>query len=257
VTVSDSQHEATSGPAGVPLLEVSNLTIRYRNGAVGIQDVSFSVLPGQIVAVLGAAGAGKTTTVRGISGFLRGEGARAIRGSVTFDSHDITNKEPHAICALGVFAVPERRKIFPNLSVHENLEALGGQMVKGARRAEVEQNVYGLFPVLAELKRQLAGRLSGGQQQMLAIARALMSDPKLLIIDEMTLGLHPSLHQPLFEAVQRIAAAGSAVLLVDESTGFTLEVAQQAVLLRSGQVWAYGPSEQFIDSDLVVTSYVN
>jgi branched-chain amino acid transport system ATP-binding protein len=153
--------------------------------------------------------------------------------------------------------VPERRKIFPNLSVHENLEALGSQVVKGARRAEVEQNVYGLFPVLAELKRQLAGRLSGGQQQMLAIARALMSDPKLLIIDEMTLGLHPSLHQPLFEAVKRIAEAGSAVLLVDESTGFALEVAQQAVLLRSGQVWASGPSEEFIDSDLVVTSYVN
>lgn len=239
-----------------PLLEVKNLTVRYRNGALGIQDVSLSVMPGQIVAVLGAAGAGKTTTVRAISGFLRGEGARAIKGSITFDSRDITNKEPHDVCALGVFAVPERRKIFPNLSVHDNLEALGNQIVKGSRRVETEEKIYEIFPVLAGVKRQLAGRLSGGQQQMLGIARGLMSDPKLLILDEMTLGLHPSLHQPLFDAVQQIATEGSAVLLVDESTGFALEVAQHAVLLRSGQVSAAGPSEQFVNSEMVVESYV-
>ena len=246
-----------SSPGDPPLLEVAGLTVRYRNGALGIQDVSFVVYPGQILAVLGAAGAGKTTTVRGISGFLRGEGARAIRGSVRFGSRDITNREPHEVCALGVFAVPERRKIFSNLSVRENLEALGPQLVRGARRAEVEETIFELFPILAKSRRQLAGRLSGGQQQMLAIARALMTDPKLLIIDEMTLGLHPSLHLPLFEAVQRIAATGSAVVLVDESTGLTLEVAQHAVLLQAGQVLASGPSAQFADSDMVVESYVS
>jgi branched-chain amino acid transport system ATP-binding protein len=254
--VTESVGQDASDHGQQPLLDVAGVTVRYRNGALGIQDVSFSVQPGQIVAVLGAAGAGKTTTVRAVSGFLRGEGARVIKGSITFDSRDITHREPHEVCALGVFAVPERRKIFPNLSVHENLEALGPQVVRGSRRAEVEELVYDLFPILATRKRQLAGRLSGGQQQMLAIARALMSAPTLLILDEMTLGLHPSLHQPLFDAVQRIAAAGSAVLLVDESTGLTLELAQHAVLLRSGQVWASGPSARFGDSEMVVESYV-
>lgn len=238
------------------MLEVTDLTVRYRNGAVGVQDVSFSVPPAQIVAILGAAGAGKTTTVRGISGFLRSEGARVTSGSVRFQNTDITNREPHQVCALGVFAVPERRKIFPNLSVHENLESLGSRLVKGARRHEIEAMIFEMFPVLAETRRKLAGRLSGGQQQMLAIGRALMSDPKLLVVDEMTLGLHPSLHEPLFVAVQRIAAAGSAVLLVDESTGRTLEVAQHCVLLKNGHVLASGPSAEFIGSDLLVSGYV-
>ncbi|HEV7713430.1 MAG TPA: ATP-binding cassette domain-containing protein [Asanoa sp.] len=238
------------------LLAVADLTVRYRNGALGVQGVSFEVRKSQIVAILGAAGAGKTTTVRGISGFLRSEGARVIKGDVTFDGKNITNQEPHKVCRLGLFAVPERRKIFPNLSVQENLEALGKGMVTGDRRAEVERLIFDLFPVLGQVRRQLAGRLSGGQQQMLAIGRALMVDPKLLIIDEMTLGLHPSLHEPLFEAVQRIAATGSAVLLVDESTGNTLEVAQHCVLLKAGQVWAAGPSSDFIGNELLVAGYV-
>jgi branched-chain amino acid transport system ATP-binding protein len=239
-----------------PLLEVDDLSIRYKNGALGIQNVSFSVQPAQVVALLGAAGAGKTTTVRGISGFLRSEGAKAVTGSVRMSGRDITNWEPHKVCRLGVLAVPERGKIFANLSVAENLEALGAQLVKGQRRAEVEEMIHELFPVLAGVRRQLAGRLSGGQQQMLAIARALMSDPKLLIIDEMTLGLHPSLHGPLFDAVLRIAAAGSAVLIVDESTGHTLDVAQHCVLLKAGQVWASGPSEKFQGNELLVAGYV-
>ncbi|WP_433045924.1 ABC transporter ATP-binding protein [Dactylosporangium sp. CS-033363] len=240
----------------MPLLEVTDLTVRYRTGAVGVQDVSFSVEPSQIVAVLGAAGAGKSTTVRGISGFLRAEGARVVKGSVRFQGRDITGREPHQVCGLGVFAVPERRKIFPNLSVHDNLEALGARLVKGERRAAVEALVFELFPDLARDRRRLAGRLSGGQQQMLAIGRALMADPKLLIVDEMTLGLHPSLHEPLFAAVQRIAAAGSAVLLVDESTGRTLEVAQHCVLLKSGHVLAAGPSADFIGNEVLVAGYV-
>ncbi|GIF52775.1 branched-chain amino acid transport system ATP-binding protein [Asanoa ferruginea] len=238
------------------LLAVADLTVRYRNGALGVQGVSFEVRKGQIVAILGAAGAGKTTTVRGISGFLRSEGARVIQGDVTFRGKNITNQEPHNVSRLGLFAVPERRKIFANLSVQENLEALGKGMVTGDRRAEVEALIFDLFPVLGEVKKKLAGRLSGGQQQMLAIGRALMVDPKLLIIDEMTLGLHPSLHEPLFEAVQRIASTGSAVLLVDESTGNTLEVAQHCVLLKAGQVWAAGPSSDFIGNELLVAGYV-
>jgi branched-chain amino acid transport system ATP-binding protein len=244
------------GAGGAPLLEVDDLSIRYRNGALGIQNVSFTVQPSQIVALLGAAGAGKTTTVRGISGFLRSEGARAVTGSVRMAGRDITNWEPHQACRLGVLAVPERGKVFPNLSVAENLESLGAQLVKGARRTEVEEMIHDLFPILAGVRRQLAGRLSGGQQQMLAIARALMSDPRLLIIDEMTLGLHPSLHGPLFDAVVRIAATGSAVLIVDESTGHTLEVAQHCVLLKAGQVWAAGPSETFRGNELLVAGYV-
>jgi branched-chain amino acid transport system ATP-binding protein len=242
--------------AGRPLLEVEDLSIRYKNGALGIQNVSFSVEPSQVVALLGAAGAGKTTTVRGISGFLRAEGAKAVTGTVRMDGRDITNWEPHQVCRLGVLAVPERGKVFPNLSVAENLESIGPRLVQGERRAEVEALVHELFPMLAGRRRELAGRLSGGQQQMLAIARALMSDPRLLIIDEMTLGLHPSLHGPLFEAVLRIAATGSAVMIVDESTGLTLDVAQHCVLLKAGQVWAAGPSEKFRGNELLVAGYV-
>jgi branched-chain amino acid transport system ATP-binding protein len=242
--------------ASVPLLEVQDLSIRYKNGALGIHDVSFSVQPSQVVALLGAAGAGKTTTVRGVSGFLRAEGARAVTGHVRMAGREITNWEPHQACRLGIFAVPERGKVFPNLSVAENLESVGARLVRGERRAEVDALVHELFPVLAGRRRELAGRLSGGQQQMLAIARALMTDPRLLIIDEMTLGLHPSLHGPLFEAVTRIAAAGSAVLIVDESTGHTLDVAQHCVLLKAGQVWAAGPSKEFRGNELLVAGYV-
>jgi branched-chain amino acid transport system ATP-binding protein len=239
----------------VLVLSVENLKVRYRNGALGILDVTFSVEAGQVIALFGPNGAGKTTSVRAVSGFMKTEGAKLVAGKVTLFGEDMTNAEPHRTSIMGVAFVPERRKVFSSLSVSENLAALGKRPPR-ARRAEVYDRVYTLFPVLAERRRELAGRLSGGQQQMLAIGRSLIGEPKLLIVDEMTLGLHHSMHPPLFEAVKSIAAQGTAVVVVDESTGFALEVADHCYLLGGGTVRDDGPAERFRGNELLAAGYV-
>jgi branched-chain amino acid transport system ATP-binding protein len=237
------------------MLEVEGIRVRYRNGALGIRDVSLAAAPGQVVALFGPNGAGKTTSVRAVSGFLRTEGARVISGHVRLFGRDVTNFEPHRMAKLGVAFVPERNKVFSRLSVGENLTALGVR--QGAKkRAELTDEVFALFPVLAERRGELAGRLSGGQQQMLALARGLLMDPQLLIVDELTLGLHHSLHKPLFDAVARIASSGTAVIVVDESTGFALSAAEHCYLLNGGEVRASGPSSDFRDMELVAAGYV-
>jgi branched-chain amino acid transport system ATP-binding protein len=236
-------------------LSAESLKVRYRNGALGVVDVSLRVEVGQVVALFGPNGAGKTTTVNAIGGFLRSEGARVVGGSVTVFGADVTNKEPHVVHRLGVATVPERKKVFPALTVSENLRALG-RLPSRRRRKGVYDRVYELFPGLAAKRSDLAGRLSGGQQQMLAIARTLVCEPKILIIDELTLGLHHSLHEPLFEVVSRIAAEGTAVMLVDESTGFALEAAEHCYRLGAGVVKDSGPSVRFRGSELLAAGYV-
>jgi branched-chain amino acid transport system ATP-binding protein len=209
----------------------------------------------EVVALFGPNGAGKTTSVRAVSGFLRTEGAKVIGGRVELFGEDVTNFEPHRTHAMGLATVPERRKVFASMSVAENLAALGRLPAKG-RRPSVYDAIYELFPILAERRTQLAGRLSGGQQQMLAIARSLMCEPRLLVIDEMTLGLHHSLHEPLFAAVRAIASRGTAVVVVDESTGFALEVADRCYLLGGGQVRDEGLADRFRGSELLAAGYV-
>ncbi len=239
-----------------PLAEVKNLRVRYRNGALGVSDVSLTVYPSQVVALFGPNGAGKTTTVRALSGFMRSERARVVAGSVTFAGVDIANFEPYRVNRLGISLVPERGKVFTNLSVAENLAAIGKPR-GGRSRKERYDEVYDLFPVLAERRRLMAGRLSGGQQQMLAIARAILSEPRLLIIDEMTLGLHQSLHQPLFDALRTIAARGRSVLIADESIASALAVADHCLLLNDGRLTAAGPRSDFVGSELLIAGYVN
>src|SRR5438105_12579625 len=238
-----------------PILTAENLRVRYRNGALGILDVSFQVAPGKIVGLFGPNGAGKTTSVRAVAGFLRTEGARIIQGRVTVGGRDVTNQEPHRQARLGVAFVPERNKVFTNLSVAENLAAMSG-LPAAARRAELHDFIYSLFPVLAERRRDYAGRLSGGQRQMLALARAIIRDPKVLIVDEMTLGLHHSVQPPLFEAVRKVASQGAAVVLVDERTGFALEASDYCYILAAGRVQAEGPSSKFLGSELIAAGYV-
>lgn len=238
-----------------PILTAENLRVRYRNGALGILDVSFRVAPGQVIVLFGPNGAGKTTSVRAVTGFLRTEGARVIAGRVTLDGHDVTNHEPHRQAALGMAFVPERNKVFPSLTVSENLAAVSG-LPRGARRRELHEFIHSLFPVLAERRREQAGKLSGGQRQMLALARGIIRDPRVLIIDEMTLGLHHSVQPPLFEAVRRVAAAGTAVVLVDESTGFALEAADYCYILSAGRVHDEGHSDKFRGSELIAAGYV-
>lgn len=251
---SSSGRRASAGSDA--LLEAENLRLRYRNGALGVLDVSFRVSRGQVVGLFGANGAGKTTTVRAASGFLKTEGARIIRGSVRLNGRDITNFEPHRSAKLGMFFIAERTKIFPNMSVAENLLALG-RPPRGQRKVELLDEVFTLFPVLKERRRQQAGTLSGGQRQMLAIGRGVVADPKIMIIDEMTLGLHHSLHPVLFDAVQKVAATGMSVLLVDESTGFALDVVDYCYVLAGGRVYDEGPSAKFRDNELLVAGYVD
>lgn len=232
-----------------PLLAARNLQVRYRDGALGVHDVTLEVHAGQTVSLLGPNGAGKTTTLRALSGFLRSEGTRVVRGAVRFADDDITNIEPHRAAKLGVVCVPERRKIFHNLSVIENLQALG-RSPGGARRDALLSSVYELFPILAERRSQIAGRLSGGQQQMLAIGRGLMSEARVLLLDEMTLGLHESIKPVLYNAVTEINRSGTAVLISDESADFAMSLSSHCYLIRDGLISASGPPEQFALDEL-------
>ena len=238
------------------LLAVNQLQVRYRNGAIGVSEVSLQVESGQVVALFGPNGAGKTSTVRGISGFLKTEGARVTHGSVTFRDRDITSHEPHYQAKLGIAFVPEREKVFPSLTVAENLATVRAGS-SPERRNELAELVQSLFPVLTARRRELAGKLSGGQRQMLALACAVMRDPRLLIVDEMTLGLHHSLQPLLYDAVRAITSMGTAMLLVDESTGFVLELADYAYVLSAGVVIDEGRSNKFRGNELLAAGYVD
>ncbi|MGE0309458.1 MAG: ABC transporter ATP-binding protein [Acidimicrobiia bacterium] len=237
------------------LLSASNIAVKYRNGAFGVVDVSLNVAAGGVVSLLGANGAGKTTTVRALSGFLRTEGAKVVKGSIVLDGTDVTGWEPHRLSRLGVAALPERNKVFRNLSVREHLTSAGLHCGRTERDAAVEFGMN-LFPILRERYKQSAGRLSGGQQQMLAMARALASCPKLLIVDEMTLGLHPSLQPVLFDALRTIAGTGTAVLVVDESTSHALDTADYCYLIQGGYIVLEGQPETFKGSELIAAGYL-
>lgn len=237
------------------MLSVQRLKVRYRNGALGVTEASLDVASGRIVALFGANGAGKTTTLRAIGGFLKTEGASVVEGRVSFDGRDITNWEPHRTAALGLATVVERRKIFANLSVRENLLALGSAQL-GSNRMEKLEQVFSLFPILKEKLKSPAGRLSGGQQQMLALGRGMMTAPRLLMIDEATLGLHPSLFAPIYGAIRAIADHGAAVLLVDESAASALEVVDYCYMMTAGRISSEGPPEKFRGSELLAAGYV-
>jgi branched-chain amino acid transport system ATP-binding protein len=237
------------------LLKAENLAVRYSNGALGVEDVSIEIDRGQIAALVGANGAGKTTTCRALSGLLRTEGAKVVGGSIVFDGVDITGWEPHRLVKAGISAVPERNKVFRNLSVREHFASTGMHRSRAERDTALEFGLQ-LFPAIGDRMRQLAGTLSGGQQQMVAIVRALINRPRLLIVDEMTLGLHPSLQQPLFDALRSIADEGTACLVIDESTTHTVSTAQHCYLLEGGRIARHGPASDFANKDLLAIGYV-
>ncbi len=211
-----------------PLLDIHNLRAGYGATEV-LRGVDLVVEPGEIVAVLGSNGVGKSTLNRTISGVQR-----AHTGSILFDGAAIEREPPAAIVKRGLIHVPEGRRIFPNLSVRENLD-LGSYARARARRRRNRARVFEIFPRLAERRRQLAGTLSGGEQQMLAIGRGLMAEPKLVILDEPSLGLSPLLVEELFALIKRIHAEGVSVLLVEQNVVQTLEVAHRAYILAEGQ----------------------
>jgi branched-chain amino acid transport system ATP-binding protein len=233
------------GAAALSLLEAKSIRVRYPSGALGVLDVSLAVQPGQVVALTGPNGAGKSTTLRAISGFARSEGARVIHGAIHVAGRDMTNREPYEFSRSGVHCIPERTKVFPHLSVSENLFALGGLPGK-EERAQLLKQIEELFPPLSKRRSQQAGRLSGGERQMLAIARGLMARPSLLVIDEMTLGIHPSVHTVLFDAIREIAARGTAILLSDENIPLMLRLADVCYQVESGNVTFVGTPENYV-----------
>jgi branched-chain amino acid transport system ATP-binding protein len=211
-----------------PILDIQGLHAGYGEAEV-LRGIDLAVDAGEIVAVLGSNGVGKSTLNRAISGILR-----ASAGSIRFDSAAIEHENPAAIVARGLIHVPEGRRIFPNLSVRENID-LGSYRRATERRAQNRERVFAIFPRLRERATQVAGTLSGGEQQMLAIGRGMMAEPKLLILDEPSLGLSPLLVEDLFALISRINEDGVSVLLVEQNVMQSLEVADRAYILADGK----------------------
>jgi branched-chain amino acid transport system ATP-binding protein len=218
------------------LLAVRNLCAGYGETEV-LRGVDLTIAPGEIVAVLGSNGVGKSTLNRTLSGVLR---ARA--GSIDFEGHDLSRDKPQEIVARGLIHVPEGRRVFPNLSVGENLD-LGSYRRGMQRRAQNRERVFAIFPRLYERRTQRAGTLSGGEQQMLAIGRGLMAEPKLMIMDEPSLGLSPLLVEELFALIKRINADGVSILLVEQNVVQSLELANRAYILAEGRIVMSGRAE--------------
>jgi len=220
------------------MLDVERLEVGYGD-AVAIWDVSLSVRAGELVTVVGPNGAGKTTLIDAIAGLLP---VRA--GRVRLDERDLASVPPHALCGRGIALVPEGRRLFSAMTVEENLEIGCYAPAARARRRQSLERVYATFPILRERRRQLAGSLSGGQQQMVAIGRALMAMPRLLLLDEPSLGLAPQIVDQVFEVVAAIHAEGVAVLLVEQNIVQAFAIAARAYVLEQGRIVAAGaPSE--------------
>jgi len=221
------------------MLAVSDLQVSY--GAItALAGISFAITQGEIVTLIGGNGAGKTTTLRTISGLLRSKSGR-----ITFLNEDITSMPSHLIVARGLCQVPEGRMIFSNLTVDENL-SMGAYLVSDTARTEQNREyVFSVFPRLKERLKQMAGTLSGGEQQMLAIGRALMGNPKFLMLDEPSLGIAPRLISTIFEKIVEINRAhGITILLVEQNANLALEVSTRAYVLETGRVVMQGPSAQ-------------
>ncbi|MBN9469359.1 MAG: ABC transporter ATP-binding protein [Bosea sp.] len=232
------------------MLELKDVDAGY-GGFPAIKDVRMRIEPGESVAVIGANGAGKTTLLRVISGMLP-----AQRGSILMAGRDLRALPPHRILETGIAHVPENRRLFPGLSVEQNLRM--GAFIRSARPKFEERldYVYALFPRLKERRAQLAGTMSGGEQQMCAIGRALMSDPKLILLDEPSTGLAPVVVEQVFELVRRISADGYTVLIVEQNVRQVLQVVDRAYLLEVGRVRLSGAGSEMLHSEVVRKSYM-
>jgi branched-chain amino acid transport system ATP-binding protein len=235
---------------GAVLLEVKALTTAYR-GLVALSDASIDVAQGEIVVVAGANGAGKSTLLKSIAGM-----ERARSGTVAFQGQRIEGLPAHLVTALGIAFVPENRRLFPRLSVADNLR-LGSYLFRGKadREAPIER-VFTLFPRLRERLEQRAETLSGGEQQMLAIGRALMTRPKLLMLDEPSQGIMPKLVDEIFQAILATRQAGVTVLLVEQRVSESLEIADRAFILQTGRVVLSGPSHELRDNAELRKAYL-
>jgi branched-chain amino acid transport system ATP-binding protein len=232
------------------MLTLSAVSARY--GSVpAINHVSISVGEGEAVGLLGANGAGKSTTLRAISGLIR-----TTSGSITFLGTDLAAMPPHKIAELGIAHVPEGRQVFPELTVKENLEVGAYIPSAKAERNRTLELVFGIFPALAERRNQLAGTMSGGEQQMLAVGRGLMLKPRLLMLDEPSLGLAPVVTDATFAKIQEVHAMGTAILLVEQNVSRALGMVQRAYVLESGKVIIQGSSAELANNKQVQAAYL-
>ena len=232
------------------MLEVKDLEVYY--GVIqAINGVSFQVNQGEVIALIGANGAGKTTILHTITGLLAPK-----KGSVMFEGKEITKVPAHKIVSMGMAHVPEGRRVFAELSVYENLK-MGAYTRKD--RAEIDeslQNVYKRFPRLEERKNQMAGTLSGGEQQMLAMGRALMSKPKIILMDEPSMGLSPILVNEIFDIIQAVSESGTTVLLVEQNAKKALSIADRAYVLETGNIVLEGKAKDLLENDSIKKAYL-
>ena len=232
------------------MLEVKDLKVAY-GSILALKGISFDVKKGEIISLIGANGAGKTTTLHSISNLIKKQS-----GSVTFKGEDITNTNPDKIVKAGLIHVPEGRRVFANLTVKENLE-MGAYLRKDTAQIKADlEHVYELFPRLRERVKQLAGTLSGGEQQMLAIGRALMSKPEMLLLDEPTMGLSPLLVNEVFELILSVKQSGVTVLLVEQNAKKALEIADRAYVLETGRVKISGTAAEISENEAVKSAYL-
>ena len=232
-----------------PLLEVDALVAGYVRGLPIVHGVSIAVAPREVVAVIGPNGAGKSTLLKAIVGLVPVQGGR-----VSLAGRDITGLPAHEVVAAGVGFVPQTANVFTTLTIAENLRA-GGHRLRGELAARLER-AYAMFPVLAEKRRERARTLSGGQRQMLAIARALMTDPALVVLDEPTAGLSPVLTQEVFERVRTLARAGVAVLMVEQNAKGALRVSDRGVVLAEGRLHVQGPAGSLLADPQVAAAFL-
>lgn len=232
------------------MLEVKNLSVSY--GAIeAVKDISFTVNAGEIVSLIGANGAGKTTTLHTITGLVP-----AKSGSVMYNGVDLLKTHNNKIVTLGMAHIPEGRHVFTRMSVEENLE-MGAFSLKDQSDLKKDLDmVYGLFPRLKERRNQKAGTLSGGEQQMLAMGRAMMSEPKLLMLDEPSMGLAPLLVEQIFDIIRELHKAGATILLVEQNAQMALEVADRAYVLETGKITLSGSGHELLESDAIKKAYL-
>lgn len=232
------------------MLEVKDLEVYY--GVIqAIKGISFQVNQGEVIALIGANGAGKTTILHTVTGLLSPK-----KGSVMFEGKDITKVPAHKIVSMGMAHVPEGRRVFAELSVYENLK-MGAYTRKD--KSEIEEsleNVYKRFPRLKERKNQMAGTLSGGEQQMLAMGRALMSKPKIILMDEPSMGLSPILVNEIFDIIQAVSESGTTVLLVEQNAKKALSIADRAYVLETGNIILEGKAKDLLEDDSVKKAYL-
>jgi branched-chain amino acid transport system ATP-binding protein len=256
ITLQTPAQGASSDTERTPFIDFRNVQVVYDNAIEAVRDVSLKAERGQLVALLGANGAGKSTLLKAMSGVLYAEDGKIENGSIHFDGQDIGRLSPDAIVRRGLAQVPEGRRVFPTLTVEENLQ-VGGYTVSSSLLRERRDQAYELFPRLFERREQVAGYMSGGEQQMLAIARGLMSGPKLLALDEPSLGLAPLIIDRIYEVIVDLRnRLGLTVLLVEQNASRALDIADYGYILENGRVVLDGPADRLLRNEDVQEFYL-